>query len=136
MADVPDLVQSMLDELAPDHGVKRVTADGWRALADYHWPGNVRELRHAVARAVALGGDELGERDFFPEVQVGTRTLGIPPRGATLEPYQEILRAAMEHALQAHGSIRAAAQQLGMAKSTFADKAKQWGLLTRRKPGR
>jgi DNA-binding NtrC family response regulator len=134
MADLPDLVQSMLDELAPDHGVKRVSADGWTALGDYHWPGNVRELRHAVARAVALGGDELGARDFFPEVALGARTLATTTRGPSLEPYQEILRAAMEHALQAHGSIRAAAQHLGMAKSTFADKARQWGLVAKRKP--
>jgi DNA-binding NtrC family response regulator len=135
MADLPDLVHSMLDELAPDHGVKRVSAEGWTALGDHHWPGNIRELRHAVARAVALGGDELGARDFFPDVALGARTLAATaPRGATLEPYEEILRTAMEQSLQTHGSIRAAAQHLGMAKSTFADKAKQWGLVARRKP--
>jgi DNA-binding NtrC family response regulator len=131
MADLPDLVHSMLDELAPDHGVKRVSAEGWTALGDHHWPGNIRELRHAVARAVALGGDELGARDFFPDVALGARTLAATaPRGATLE----LLRTAMEQSLQTHGSIRAAAQHLGMAKSTFADKAKQWGLVARRKP--
>jgi DNA-binding NtrC family response regulator len=138
MADLPELVQAMMDELAPEHGTKRVTATGWRALGEYRWPGNVRELRHAVARAVALGGDELGERDFFPDVGLGTRTLGLPPRGPTLEPYQEILRTAMEQALQSYGSMRAAAQHLGMAKSTFAEKAKLWGLATQngKKPPR
>jgi hypothetical protein len=39
----------------------------------------------------------------------------------------------MEAALATFGSIRAAAQHLGMPKSTFADKAKAWGLSTRRK---
>ena len=39
----------------------------------------------------------------------------------------------MEHALMQKGSIRAAARSIGMAKSTFAEKAKLWGLLKIRK---
>ena len=44
-----------------------------------------------------------------------------------------MLRGAMEQALATHGTIRAAANHLGMPKSTFADKAKAWGLAPRRK---
>jgi len=40
-----------------------------------------------------------------------------------------MMRGAMEQALQTQGTIRAAADQLGMAKSTFADRARAWGLL-------
>ena len=40
----------------------------------------------------------------------------------------------MKQALQTHGTIRGAAQALGMPKSTFADKARAWGLLTRMRP--
>ena len=50
-----------------------------------------------------------------------------------LVPYQAMLRGAMEQALVTHGTIRAAANHLGMAKSTFADKARAWGLLPRSK---
>ena len=132
MADLPELVQAMLDELASEYGAKTVAGDGWEALGSYHWPGNVRELRHAVARAVALGGDDLGAKDFFPDRVPGSLPVIRDPR--SLEPYQEILRAAMETALSSHGSIRAAAAHLGMAKSTFADRAKEWGLRPRRKP--
>jgi DNA-binding NtrC family response regulator len=139
MGDLAELVESMLGELAAEHGPKHVTTEGWRALAGYGWPGNVRELRHAVARAVALGGDELGPRDFFPEVSLGrARTAGgTPPLDLPhdpLVPYQAMLRGAMEQALQVHGSIRAAASSLGMPKSTFADRAKQWGLRPKPKP--
>ena len=76
----------------------------------------------------------LGERDFFPDAAFGARTLGLAPRDGALEPYQEILRAAMDNALQSHGSMRAAAQHLGMAKSTFAEKAKLWGLCAKKRP--
>ena len=73
MADIEELVGWMLEEHAPEYGRKRVTDAGWASLASYGWPGNVRELRHAVARAVALGGDELGPPDFFPELRFGHR---------------------------------------------------------------
>jgi DNA-binding NtrC family response regulator len=136
MSDLHVLVDAMLDDFAAEHGPKHVTDDAWRALASYAWPGNVRELRHAVARAVALGGNELGPRDFFPDSGFGRRLAsmaGCSEGDDPLAPYQAMLRTTMEQALATHGSIRAAANHLGMAKSTFADKAKAWGLQPRRK---
>jgi transcriptional regulator with PAS, ATPase and Fis domain len=135
MGDVVELVTAMLDELAPELGSKQISEEGWQALQGYTWPGNVRELRHAVARAVTLGGAVLEPRDFFPNHQLRTMRLPTTPEtDPSLVPYQAMLRRAMEQALQTHGTIRAAAMSLGMPKSTFADKAKQWGLITRRRP--
>jgi transcriptional regulator with PAS, ATPase and Fis domain len=136
MGDLVELVNAMLVELDVEYGTKQVTEEGWQALAGYAWPGNVRELRHAVARAVALGGDNLGAADFFPQLRFGRRapTSPVPAPDTTLVPYQSMMRGAMEQALITHGTIRAAASQLGMAKSTFADKARAWGLLPRRVP--
>jgi DNA-binding NtrC family response regulator len=139
MSDVPVLVESMMEDCRPEYGSKRVTDDAWRALATYAWPGNVRELRHAVARAMALGGVELGPRDFFPDFAGTTRRVfgslagGLLVDDESLAPYQMMLRTTMEQALATHGSIRAAAHHMGMPKSTFADKAKAWGLVARRK---
>ncbi len=133
MMDVPELVGAMLAEMAPEHGELVVSDHGWRALLAYTWPGNVRELRHAVARAVTLGTGELGPTDFFPELRFGRTVPGLPPDAMLpLVPYQQMLRGAMEQALATHGTIRAAASHLGMAKSTFADRAKAWGLLSPR----
>jgi transcriptional regulator with PAS, ATPase and Fis domain len=136
MTDLVELVEAMLGELEPEYGKKQVTEDAWQALASYGWPGNVRELRHAVARAVALGSSDLGPRDFFPNAGLGRhRTIQTTPvELAAIAPYQLVLRGAMEQALQTHGSIRAAASSLGMPKSTFADRAKAWGLAPRPKP--
>ena len=151
MSDVHELVTTMLEELAPENGVKSVTLDGWRALFAHDWPGNVRELRHAVQRAVTLGEQELGPMDFFPERRLKSgqhllpspRRLDLPlppppstdglPEGLELSIYDTMMRGAMEHALNTHKTIRAAATNLGMAKSTFADKARLWGLLPRKK---
>jgi DNA-binding NtrC family response regulator len=137
MTDLVDIVEGTLSELAPEFGTKRITPDAWKALGSYSWPGNVRELRHAVARAVTLGGEELGPRDFFPDFHIVSSRLPTDEAETTadqLVPYQAMIRGAMEQALQQYGSIRLAAAALGMPKSTFADRAKQWGLLTRQKP--
>jgi DNA-binding NtrC family response regulator len=160
MGDLVELVQHMLELSTFEHGPKTVSDDAWRALLTYHWPGNVRELRHAVSRAVALGGDSLTAADFFfsdARLQQRTPLLGTPqpgtPRGlsqlgtpqfgmpvvrdpSALQPYHAMLRGAMEQALATHGSIRAAAEFLGIPKSTFADRAKAWGLLPRVRPRR
>jgi DNA-binding NtrC family response regulator len=135
MGDLAELVQGMLAELAPEHGAKTVSDAAWKALACAAWPGNVRELRHAVVRAVALGGDELEPEHFFPELRLAwpQPLEGVLER-ESLVPYERVLRSAMERAIAAHGTIRAAASHLGMPKSTFADRAAKWGLLPRERP--
>jgi DNA-binding NtrC family response regulator len=134
MGDLAELVQSMLAELVPEHGERTVSDAAWKALADNRWAGNVRELRHAVVRAVALGGDELEPEHFFPELRLVWPRANDLPEGEPLVPYERVLRGAMERAIAAHGTIRAAAGHLGMPKSTFADRAQKWGLMPRARP--
>jgi transcriptional regulator with PAS, ATPase and Fis domain len=139
MGDLPELVEAELESLAADYGQKTISEDGWEALVSYAWPGNVRELRHAIARAVALGDDVLGPLDFFPDLSMGNGLAfgaypPLPSADGALVPYEAMLKSAMKQALQQHGTIRAAAQSLGMPKSTFADRAKEWGLVTTRRP--
>ena len=142
MGDLVELVEHMLEQSVADHGPKRISEDAWKALLAYPWPGNVRELRHAISRAVALGGDELHPADFFPELRFGhphqrTPLIGSPIVGSDpLQPYHAMMKGAFEQALATHGSIRAAAAYLGVPKSTFADRAKAWGLLPRARPRR
>ena len=136
MGDLVELVEAMLAEMAPDAGVRRVSEQAWKVLAGHSWPGNVRELRGAVSRAVTLGGEELTPSDFFPQLRFGRSpqlALLADVEAGQLVPYQAMLRGAMEQALARCGTIRAAAEHLGMAKSTFADKARAWGLIPRRK---
>jgi DNA-binding NtrC family response regulator len=131
VGDIVELVEYMLGTLVEQHGARTVSDNSWRALAAYPWPGNVRELRQSVERAVTLGGPELQPEDFLPDVRLPTSVprLLLGADGST--SYQQVLRGAMEQALQLHGTIRAAAAYLGMPKSTFADRAQAWGLLAR-----
>ncbi len=87
-----------------------------------------RELPSAVACAVALGGDVLGAIDFFPDIR-RRAPAGTPPHAeARIIPYELRIRQMMEQALEQKKTIRAAAEALGMPKSTFADRAKAWGI--------
>ena len=45
-----------------------------------------------------------------------------------LAPYEQTLRESMVQAYQVNGSLRKAAAALGMPKSTFADRARAYGL--------
>ena len=135
MGDLMDLVTAMLVELDEAQVARSVSDEAWQALASYPWPGNVRELRHAVARAVTLGDQVLGPADFFPDLRFAKNGVIVAPisDGKRLVPYHAMMRGAMEQALEHHRTIRAAAAALGMPKSTFADKAKAWGLVPRGK---
>jgi transcriptional regulator with PAS, ATPase and Fis domain len=140
IGDIKLLIDAMLDEIEPEYGSKIVAPEAWTTLTTYAWPGNVRELRGAVSRAVTLGGEVLQVRDFFPDIggkrgrtTEATPAMAMPVIDDGLSPYEHAVKGQMEIALDNHGSIRAAANAIGMAKSTFADRAKIWGLKPRRK---
>jgi len=144
--DIPILVRAFLDELAAEFGPRSVSRAVMRALCAYPWPGNVRELRHAVQRAVALCRYELTlDKLLPPQVTITPmsarashkRTLPARERSrlgqATdaedgLGPLDQVQRDMILDALDQHGSIRKAAQALGMAKSTLADRARRLGI--------
>jgi DNA-binding NtrC family response regulator len=159
-ADIDELVGHVLDDLAPQHGRRTLSASAWDAVRAYHWPGNVRELRQVVTRAVTLGERQLELADLFPDSvpilepgptarralrahgtpspgpQLAPLRAGSPSRahdGVALPPYEAALRELMIDALARCRSLRAAAQALGMPKSTFAEKAARWGLLDDRR---
>ena len=128
-SDIPLLVQHFLrhcNTSGVQHKVKR------RALVKlqaHTWPGNVRELRNAVCRATMEGGRDLGPEDFdfldSQEVGYGSEAC-VPCVGRTME---QIKRDVFERTLKRHGGNRsAAAQALGVPKSTFFDQARAMGL--------
>ncbi len=129
--DVRILVNHFLDELGG--GERRIVSErAWEALSSYEWPGNARELRHAVERALTFGTHELTLEDFFPEATAMGQPMKLrrtASNGVELQAYETALHDEMSRALAVHGSIRAAAAAIGMPKSTFADRARQWGMI-------
>jgi DNA-binding NtrC family response regulator len=143
--DVPLLLRWFIDEAARDHGPLVANEETLVAAAALHtWPGNVRELKNAVHRAAILGGGEIRLADLLPreppaapgaapepcsaaeDTTIGT----VPPMGTGL--LDDVMRTMMRRAIDRHGSFRRAAASLGMSKSSFHDRARRYGLSTRR----
>ena len=145
VADIEALCAVFLEEQAREHGPRRLSPSARRALREHHWPGNVRELRQAIVRAVAFSTDIIDADHLFPLASrqpldpllapIGP-SLVPPPGGQALLSYDLMVRDAMIEALGRHGTMRAAAESLGMAKSTFADRARRLQIPLPRRPCR
>ena len=151
LADLQRLIESFLvagnrrhDRLGAP--VRTVSRGAMERLLAYPWPGNVRELENVVERAFALGvGDVLQAADLPPNVLSGRSALGPTPvvrgsqsSGPEAEPpvpgdlrsqREAIERQAIVQALRdCAGDKGAAAQLLGMSRSTFYRRVKDLGL--------
>ena len=140
--DILELATAFVDELAARHGPRELRPAAIEALVDHDWPGNVRELRQTMIRAVSLTDDVIDVHDLAltplaPAWARGSnRALHAYDGGPEgLGKHELVLREMMAHALAKAGSIRSAAREMGMAKSTFADKARRFGLLRPRDRG-
>ncbi|MBL9077333.1 MAG: sigma-54-dependent Fis family transcriptional regulator [Planctomycetes bacterium] len=150
LEDLPALVDHLLrlgnrrhDRLSAP--VRAVSRGAMERLLAYPWPGNVRELENVVERAFALGvGAVLQVEDLPEHVVRGTPTLGPAAFGAAVEDtnapdvtsladlrqQREVAerRAILRALRDLQGDKVAAAQQLGMSRSTFYRRLKELGL--------
>ncbi len=133
-ADVLHLARLFAEKLAPNGKVK-LTSAAEQALMAHPFPGNVRELRNVIQRALILGdGKTITDDDvaFIPVSLAEVQDQGaLYKKGMTMD---DVEKAAIENALQAFGSLGEAAKSLGVAKTTFWRKAKQFGFTKEDKP--
>jgi two-component system, NtrC family, nitrogen regulation response regulator GlnG len=150
--DIPLLAAHFLSELEPELGPRRLDAAALAALRAARWVGNVRELRNVLRRAAVLTRDWIGEADLelapaapfrLGEDDAPTaapltvaREPAAPadvPAGDALSlagrTFDDIEREVLAWALRRNGgSRRRAARALAMARSTFCDKVKRYGI--------
>lgn len=102
------------------------------ALADADWPGNVRALRHAVERAVILGGEApLMPQDFGiePTVTPAVSLSTFASTSAVDLNLDRVERRLVETALRKHGyNISAAAAELGLSRAALYRRMEKHGL--------
>jgi DNA-binding NtrC family response regulator len=153
-ADIPLLAQHFLREIEPEVGVRRLEAAALVAMQAARWAGNVRELRNVLRRAAILTRDQIGEADLelSPSVafRLGEEPVPLGPPGLSCGPapvgavasapdsdvlqlagrtFDDIEREVLSWALRRNaGSRRRAARALCMARSTFCDKVKRYGI--------
>ncbi len=119
--DLPAITASVLREIAPSRRV-RLSPEAHRVVACYSWPRNVGQLREALVHALRQRPvGEIQKQDLPAYCQTTSRH--------TLTPLESAERDAIVAALQDHeGNKLAAAQHLGMSRSSLYRKLKTYGI--------
>ncbi len=140
--DLPQMVSLFLRNLREREGrdIQGLTPEALNLLCRYSWPGNVRELQNVIFRAGLVAPGHVIDVDALPKRIVaeatGRRVAGIdlPALGATqmipsapsslsLEDHESnLIRAAI---VASDGNIKAAAERLGISRSTLYRKLKR-----------
>ena len=128
--DLPLLVRQFMERIAAELGkeIVDISEAALRLLASYAWPGNVRELENAVERGIVVArGPVLQEEDFAFLVQQQEERAGwtAPPDMTLKEVEQRVVETALRRSA---GNVKAAAQALGIDRSTLYDKIKRYGI--------
>jgi DNA-binding NtrC family response regulator len=136
--DLPDLVQSLLNEMSAKHGRKVATVSEavLNQFKNYSWPGNVRELRNTLERAVIVCESAVIETKHLPPGfgQTPLRISADDPDavrlgvGTTVEEAEKLL---ILKTLEATSNNKTrAAEILGISLKTLHNKLKEYGNAT------
>jgi transcriptional regulator with PAS, ATPase and Fis domain len=136
--DIPLLVESFLQQGAPQRGPMSVDPAAFAKLQAYSWPGNIRELRNVLERAGILADDGVIRPDNLP---FAASPEPAPWQGnAGRLPSRPSRRDAVPDEQLAHiaagfpGSRRELAQHVGLSERTLYRRLKGLGLLHRSEP--
>jgi DNA-binding NtrC family response regulator len=126
--DIPLLVDAFIDKYAPQGSTVEFSGAAMNCLVAYDWPGNVRELEMTVQRALAFASGSAVEPDDL--LHVPRESTGKPAaQGENSADELEVERRAIVQALQeASGDTLAAAQLLGVNRSTLGRRLKYYHL--------
>ncbi len=134
--DIGLLANYFLDLARRKYGrqMESISPEAMGILQEYPWPGNVRQLEHLIHQIVItnqgteLAADMLGS-DILRTASTATPEMSdgnVPIKTITSinEMEQNLIREALEIT---HGSIPAAAKQLGLSQTTLYRKIKKFG---------
>jgi DNA-binding NtrC family response regulator/tetratricopeptide (TPR) repeat protein len=132
--DVLELAETFLGRACADHALtKKLGDDARAAIAAYRWPGNVRELANLMERVALLSeGSIITAADLaLPAVSIASTPTDreLPDVLSLKASVDTFTRARVEQALnEARGNISAAADRLGVPRSTLRYQLERFGL--------
>ncbi|HEV8628754.1 MAG TPA: sigma-54 dependent transcriptional regulator [Thermoanaerobaculia bacterium] len=129
-ADIPLLAGAILRRLTLEMGRPELelAADSVEALVAYAWPGNVRELRNVLERGVLASSGKQVQRRHLRFETAGATTVASGNDGPHLT-LEELERRHIERVLDHEkGHVVAAAERLGIPRSTLYQKLKAYGI--------
>jgi len=136
--DIPVIVDQLVERFNQlwHKSVSGVSMEALSLLMAHDWPGNVRELGNVIERAFVLCSESEIMLKHLPEELTARRTADLPPesiRSAVHALEAQIIQSALAR----HNFSRtAAAQELGIHKTTLYRRIKKLGLSFPEKDGR
>jgi sigma-54 specific flagellar transcriptional regulator A len=140
--DIQLLVDEFVDRARRTHGAHiRFSDDAIECLRSYSWPGNVREIANLIERLAVIGADRattaadlpLPIRPSAPESSASDSAAAtlLPEGGINLKDFlSDVERRAIQDALsKSNGIVQAAADLLGMGRTTLVEKIKRHGIV-------
>jgi transcriptional regulator with PAS, ATPase and Fis domain len=137
--DIPDIVESFLDENERKTGVRiRIEDQAMQRLTQYSWPGNVRELQNEIKKMCALCEDRMivasDVSDLVTDDEGGARSLRDWPfdlSHMTLKEATELLeRELIRNALAETGGNKSlVAKSLKIPKTSLYNKLNKYKLV-------
>ncbi|MFQ5685227.1 MAG: sigma-54 interaction domain-containing protein [Candidatus Scalindua sp.] len=144
--DIPELVNVFINRFGTLSGKKINKLDNpvIDKLMSYNWPGNIRQLQNSIRRAILITTNDtlLPEHFDFPDLdpnglrmieslESGLSTLEAALRRGEVLPFSEVEEIFIRRALNAtNGNISAAAEKLGIGRSTVYRKMQELGIKT------
>ena len=128
LEDIPVLALHFIEQARSwgKHPITGIAPEALDLLRGRPWPGNVRELRNCLLRAATLSkNDVLQARDFpaLPPLE-GAMTDGATPLSLA-EMEKRHIKTVVD---QCRGNLKAAAEALGIARSTLYAKVSEFGI--------
>jgi DNA-binding NtrC family response regulator len=125
--DVPQLARLIVSQLALSmrRTEPSLSAACQQMLSAHAWPGNIRQLRNELERALQRCAGDVLQPEHFTLVDEKPPGLDLSTVQGTLE---EVERAYIQRVLRETGRVEAAAQRLGVPRSTLYQKIRNYGL--------
>jgi len=146
ITDIPELVDVFVKRYGALSGKKinKLDPSSMDKLTSYSWPGNIRQLQNSIRRAILVTTNDtllpehfdfpdLGENDLrmVGSLESGLSTLEAALRRGEVLPLSEVEEIFIRRALNAtNGNISAAAEKLGVGRSTVYRKMQELGINT------
>jgi transcriptional regulator with PAS, ATPase and Fis domain len=129
--DIPFLVDHFIERFNQLHNksIKGITSEALQYLQSYSWPGNIRELENSIERACVLSQESFLQLSCFsfpnPVKSNLEKTQTTAPESLTCSR-EEMEKQLIIEALKNNHSKIAAAQALGIHKTTLFRKMKKY----------
>lgn len=128
--DIPHLAEKFLDRLnvVQKKNISAFTPEVFSFFYTYNWPGNIRELENIVERAYVLCSKKMIGIECLPQELTNTR-LPLDETSDIRTAKMMVEEQAIMRALERNKNNRsAAARELGIDKTTFYRKVKNYGI--------